>query len=639
MSSFVPTPEQKAILGHSLDKHARVLAGPGTGKSATLVAFLDRLLEQKALRRIKMLTFTRAATSELAKKVSAHPAAAEERPSTIHSFAISILLMNPGAGSLPQPLRMADNWEYDNIVRPSLARRVGVKVKTLDKLVTELESNWQSLRPEDDPRIDPKDRGRFLGAWNEHREIFGYTLLAELPYALRNALQNHPDLIGVDFELLIVDEYQDLNACDLGALKLIADRGCTIIGAGDDDQSIYHFRKAAPEGIRRFLNDYPGADDYPLSITQRCGSKIIEWASYVIGGDPDRPKMRPPLKPAEGSPVGECALLSFADENEEALGVASLIQRLVDVEKVPPQEILVLLRADYNEAFSKPLKAALREAQVPFSDPEAIMGMLGEPCNRQLIEVFRVLVHREDSLAWAGLLRLSGGIGDSFFDYIYKLAREKRIQFGYTLLAAYAQGFPGGPSGSSRTASELIKRVSDWLDAHLETMGEQEGKWGAWMLRLAQGRVVPSPTPEFGELLVALDDLAEAGHGLGRYLSQIAPLGKDRAQAESQGIRIMTMGAAKGLTVQATIIMALEDGIVPRPDCDLGEERRLLYVAMTRARRYLFASWVRKRRGQTAWSGKAQVGQFRRFSQFLDGSPVKSEDGSVFLHKRWKSTA
>jgi DNA helicase-2/ATP-dependent DNA helicase PcrA len=635
MSKYDPTPEQNAILGHDPKKHARVLAGPGTGKSATLVAFLDRILAANPGQRMKLLTFTRAATSELAKKVSEHPVAATERPSTVHSFAISTLLVNPGAGNLPQPLRIADNWEYGNIVRPSLAKRVGVKLKTLDKLITELESNWQSLRLEDDPRIDPKDRARFLGAWNEHREILGYTLLAELPNAVRYALQNYPDLKGVDYALLIVDEYQDLNACDLEVLKLIAARGCAIIGAGDDDQSIYHFRKAAPQGIRRFLTDYSGAADYPLSITQRCGSTIIGWATYVIGGDPDRPKTRIPLKPAEGSPDGECALLSFADEKAEAKGVASLIERLANAEKLPPEEILVLLRGDYHEAFSKPLKEALRQFGIPFSDPEAVKRMLGEARNCRVIEMFRLLVHKEDSLAWAALLQLSAGVGDAFFDYIYSLAQPKRALFGSTLLAAYAQKFAGGPSGSSSKATAIIKDVLAWLDAHRDQKDEREGEWGAWILELSQDGLVPSPTPEFAELLVALDNLSEPQHGLGRYLSQIAPLGKDRAQAESKGVRIMTMGAAKGLTVQATIVMALEEGVVPRPDCELGEERRLLYVAMTRARKYLFATWARKRQGPTARSGKPQVGQFRKFTHFLDSGPIGSQDGPTFLGKRW----
>jgi len=635
MSNFDPTPEQRLILAHDSTKHARVLAGPGTGKSATLVAFLDQLLATSQGRRVKLLTFTRAATSELAKKVSSHPAAVAERPSTIHSFAISILLKNPGVGNLPQPLRIADDWEYERIVRPSLAKRVGVGSKMLKLLLTELESNWQSLRPEDDRRIDPKVRSRFMGAWNENREVLGYTLLAELPYALRNALANHADLNALDYELLIVDEYQDLNACDLDMLKLIAATGSAIIGAGDDDQSIYHFRKAAPDGIRRFLSDYAGAADYPLSVTLRCGSRIIDWASYVIAGDPDRPTTRPPLTAAIGSPPGECALLRFADEKDEASGVAELVGRLVHAERVAPEEILVLLRGDYNEAFSKPLKAELGRLQVPFSDPEAVKRMMEERSNRQMIEMLRLLVHREDSLAWAGLLRLSNGIGDAFFNYIYDLARQKREKFGRTLLQAHAQAFPDGPRGASSDAHKLIYGVLDWLDAHQGGYQAQAENWGAWMLGLARGGVLPAPTPDFRALLLALDERVEPEHGLGRYLSQIGPLGKDIAQAESKGVRIMTMGGAKGLTVQATIVMAVEDGVVPRPDCSLGEECRLLYVAMTRARNYLFLTWAARRRGPTARSGRAQVGGFRNFSHFLQAGPAVSEDGRAFLRRRW----
>ena len=98
---YQPTAEQTAILGHDHHRHARVLAGPGTGKSATLVALLDQLVGEHPAPRIKLLTFTRAATAELAKKVSDHPAAAAERPSTVHSFSISVLLRNPGTGGFP----------------------------------------------------------------------------------------------------------------------------------------------------------------------------------------------------------------------------------------------------------------------------------------------------------------------------------------------------------------------------------------------------------------------------------------------------------------------------------------------------------------------------------------------------------
>jgi DNA helicase-2/ATP-dependent DNA helicase PcrA len=633
--TFTPTPEQTAILGHRADRHARVLAGPGTGKSATLVALVDQLLAGNPSPRLKLLTFTRAATGELAKKVSEHPAAATERPSTIHSFAISVLLRNPGTGDFPQPLRIADDWEDDNIVLPTLARRVRVRKNRLQNLFREMAANWESLRPEENPRVDPAERARFLGAWNEHRQIYGYTLLSELPHALRNALNDHPDLEGVDYDLLIVDEYQDLNACDLEVLRLIANRGCSVIGAGDDDQSIYSFRRAAPEGIRRFLGDYPGAGDYNLSISQRCGNRIIEWASYVIEGDPDRPIGRPRLTSAPGSPPGEVALLSFTDELSEAAGIARIVKRLIDVEQVPASEILILLRGDHNATFSNPIKRRFKELGIPYSDPGIVERILAEADNRKIIEVLRLLVHGQDSLAWASLLHLTPGIGDTFLDYVYERARARRVQFGQVLLESCGENFPDGPAVSSTRANRLIEAVLRWLDEHEFPETTPEAGWGTWIISTAGDDILPEPSGDLVTLLCALDELAETEMDLGRYLSQISPLGRDWALAESPGVRIMTMGGAKGLTVQSTIVAAAEEGIIPRPDCDLGEERRLLYVGMTRAKRFLYCTWARRRHGPTAHAGAHRVAIARRYSSFLDDGPVRSEDGETYIRRRW----
>lgn len=630
---YQPTVEQAAILEHDHHRHARVLAGPGTGKSATLVALLDELVGQQPAPRIKLLTFTRAATAELAKKVSDHPDAAAERPSTVHSFSISVLLRNPGTGGFPEPLRIADKWEDGEIVHPTLARRIGVRVTRLDNLIREMAANWESLRPEENPRVDPAERARFNGAWGEHRQVYGYTLLAELPYALLHALHDHPDLEGVDFDLLIVDEYQDLNSCDLALLHCIAERGCSIIGAGDDDQSIYSFRRAAPEGIRRFPDDYPGCANYPLSVTQRCARRIIEWATYVIQGDPDRPHDRPCLRCAEGSAPGEAALLAFPGDVTEATGVADLVRHLIDDEHVEPDDILILLRGDHNGTFSRPIKAALDEREVQYSDPEIVERMLAEPANRRMLEIFRLLVNPRDSLAWASLLCLAPGIGDTFSDRIYDRARVARVQFGEALIQAYEQNFPEGPGASAGRATTLIRDVNAWLDAHELPDEMPDDGWGHWMVETAGDDTTPAPSAPLAELLQALDSLDEHERGFARFLSQIGPLGKDRALAESQGVRIMTMGGSKGLTVRAAIVAGLEEGIMPRPDCDLQEERRLLYVAMTRAKEYLFCTWAMRRRGPTARAGAPRVAERRELTNFLRGGPVRSEDGQAYLQQ------
>jgi DNA helicase-2/ATP-dependent DNA helicase PcrA len=161
-----------------------------------------------------------------------------------------------------------------------------------------------------------------------------------------------------------------------------------------------------------------------------------------------------------------------------------------------------------------------------------------------------------------------------------------------------------------------------------------EHGWGHWIVEMAGGVVVPASSADLTALLHALDCLVELDQGFGRYLSQITPLGKDRAIAESQGVRIMTMNAAKGLTVRATIMVGLEEGIIPRPDGDLQEERRLLYVAMTRAKEYLFGTWALRRRGPTARAGAARVAQRRNLTNFLRAGDVRSQDGQEYLRLR-----
>jgi DNA helicase-2/ATP-dependent DNA helicase PcrA len=142
----------------------------------------------------------------------------------------------------------------------------------------------------------------------------------------------------------------------------------------------------------------------------------------------------------------------------------------------------------------------------------------------------------------------------------------------------------------------------------------------------------PGFDDDLAEIIRAIDTVAEADD-LSRFLGQIAPLGTDLAATRSQGVRIMTMGGSKGLTVQATIVAGVEEGIVPRPEAELAEERRLLYVAMTRARRYLFVTWCQQRTGPTARSGTPNVG-LRTHSNFLAGGPVRSRGGAAYLNAR-----
>jgi hypothetical protein len=197
----------------------------------------------------------------------------------------------------------------------------------------------------------------------------------------------------------------------------------------------------------------------------------------------------------------------------------------------------------------------------------------------------------------------------------------------------YEAGFPDAPRTSARVAT-LLRNVTAWLEAHRPPEETPEHGWGHWIVEMAGGDVVPAPSDACRELLIVLDGIIDSDQDFGRYLSQITPLAKDRALAESRGVRIMTMIGSKGLTVRATIMAGVDDGIVPRPDADPNEERRLLYVAMTRAKEFLFGTWAGQRSGPTARAGGQHARDWRRPSYFFDGGPVRSQDGWAYLRRR-----
>jgi DNA helicase-2/ATP-dependent DNA helicase PcrA len=625
--AFVATDEQAAILRHPADRHGRILAGPGTGKSATVLAWLA---ENHPIR-ARLLTFTRAATGELIQKLAERQDIELDRPSTIHAFCISVLLQNGGVGEFPRPFRMADDWETDSIVEPTLARRLKIGRRDTEKLFIELAANWESLNPVENSAVSRAVRARFMGGWQEHRTILGYALLAELPYALRSALRDHPDLDGIDYAVLVVDEYQDLNACDLDVLRRLAARGCVIVAAGDDDQSIYSFRKAHPQGIRSFLDDYPGAADYPLTITRRCAKNVVEWANFVIQGDPDRPENRLILRSAENAKEGEVGLLAFPSNVSEAQGIARLTHHLIVDKNIPPQEILILVRSDHRGLFTRPIKEALRKGGIPFSDPSEIKEILADDGNRRALSLLRLCVHREDSLAWASLLHLTAGLGDRFFDYIYESARSTHVTFGAALVAAHSDDYPD-------LSLTLPRRATTLINGTLRRIGEMEVPqvmpeqgWGSWIADFFVDGGDAQISNHFRALLGEIDARVEPVDDLGRYLGQITPIAKDIALEKRDKVRIMTLAGSKGLTVKATIVAGLESGLIPMDDCNPAEERRLLFVGMTRAEDFLYGTWARRRTGPTARMGRTDVQGRRQLSNLIGGGPVESQDGRTYL--------
>ena len=627
------TPEQRTAASH-VGSHARLLAGPGTGKTLTLTRRIVYLVSERGVSpdRILALTFTRAAVAELSQRVAVELGKEVPKPrvSTLHSFALHQLLRNEARVNLPQPLRVADDWEERWIIVEDLKTLLGISADGTTDLLARLSADWQKLAADrgDWERTFPHPQ--FQGAWQEHRQVFGYTLRSELVYQLKTALdEGNINVEGPPLELLL-DEYQDLNPCDLAVVRALAGLGSRVYVAGDDDQSIYGFRYAHPEGIRRFPTEFAQARELTLEACQRCDDRILQYGLYVARQDTRR--IDKPLRPMSAPGTGEIHLLRFQDQGYEAVGIASICKQLSRRKGVRPEAVLILLRSDRNRVFSTPLRAALISEGLPVGIVSNPLEPLDSPQGRIFLAILRLVVNPSDHLAWRTLLVLrDNGLGAKSLGATYDCARGKGWTYARALDEIVKDPSLIGTRGDATSIEvQAIRQViNDSGPAPVKDVL-------AWLEAVAV-HVIPAAETRSEALdvfsRVAAVSGADSLEGLLRALN--VSLAGFEQERPTGAVSIMTMHQAKGLTADAVVVAAAEDQYIPgRAAGDaVDDERRLLYVSLTRARHFLYLTYATQRTGPQRHTGRTAGQKTRDLTRFLSGGPVRPEDGSAYASR------
>lgn len=620
------SPEQQNIVAHDPKRHARVLAGPGTGKSFTSVAYLENLAAKQADLKVRYITFTRAATDEFVQKLGASDSleASAVSPQTVHGFALSLLLRHQ-SNRIPYPLRIPDTWEVKNLIWPQISRMLKGKgfgdatPSTVGKLELEMSAGFASLDPSIIlfSKLDPAMRNAYLGIWKEHRVILGYSLLGELPFQAAEVVREK-DQSEIEIDLIIADEYQDLNKADISLLQNLSERGVAIMAIGDDDQSIYGWRMAAPDGIRNFLGEYGSALDYTLTDCRRCGDDALAIAQAVIETEPSRPQKKR-LRNSSGK-LTSAKYLRFKTDYEEAAGVAALVEKYL-AKGIAPEKIVILARSSLGD-WLKELKPHFDKIGVSLKAGSMVGEALEDKGLRMRLALAHLLCDRTDSLAWMTILDITPSVGPQLIDFVYSKCTGQT--FGQTLLDLVEGSDDTKVSGKTQ-AWAAVQRALAAIEELAEKLQADEINYGEFVRDL--------PGDALGEEAKELFDLHIAENGaksLSGFLSTFEPVGKDLASAKVSGVRMMSIAQSKGITVDVAIMIGVEDGIVPLPAGDPREELRLLYVGMTRAERATIMTWASIRRGMTARHGASNVGQQRSACTFLDHI-LRWEDGAKFI--------
>lgn len=644
-------PGQTLVAG-STRGHQVVLAGPGTGKTFVLVRRVEYLIEvhHTSPSRIAALTFTRAAAAEMRERLDERlgEVGSRVRVSTLHSFALRELLRE-GVSDIPEPVRVVGDWEERWVVVEELARMLHRNVPEItnkkgEGALDRLADDWESLAADNSGWEAGYPDPEFLSAWQRHRRVYGYTLRAELVYQLLCELRVNPAFDpGRGIDVMLVDEYQDLNRCELDTVAWIAQRSeAEVVAAGDDDQSIYMFRHAHPAGIRNFVHEFASSERLTMTECLRCGPEVVRIANWLIRQELDR-------EPKELVSVtdwdAEVTLIRFADQTDEAEGVARIVDREIEQE-TPAEEILILLRSDGRGQVSKLLDVYLSGHGHPPYMPGRDLEQ--SPALQTLLEYLILCDAMSgtdphiDDLAVRSLLELEGRIGATrrlaVVDHC--VASGARFYLGVCHLAEHPENF-------ASTGIAAIKRECDAVIERAMALVRTEGEpFQEWLNRVCVSVGVEDEDRDLvrkiGEQMAAEiesesepDSVVEANF-VQELLAGMSNLGDTLPPTLPGQVTIRTMHGAKGLSADVVIVLQVEDELMPGDVIDQREEdeaRRLLYVSFTRARKRLIIGACHFRSGTQSYAGSQRHTE-RELSRFIRGYGLTATTVAAYLRRR-----
>jgi DNA helicase II / ATP-dependent DNA helicase PcrA len=598
---------------HDESEHVRVVAGPGTGKSATIEERVCWLLRHGVKpEHIIAISFTRAASDDLQARV----ASACEREqlegggavavSTLHSLALRALRMAGALAQYPADPVVLQQWELRNIFEAEFGEQYGIGVSRRQVIRLDYEAFWctggfdpESLVPPDPPITDD-ERQRFRSFHGPTTQLYSCVLPGEVVAKCVEMMDagtlDPAELLHITD--LIVDEFQDLNPMDLRFVHGLAERGVRIFAAGDDDQSLYAFRFASPEGIEQFPVERPGTGDHTLSECFRCTPAVLSAAESLMRrfAAPGRIEKNLHSLWGEADPPVPGVLESWRlrSGQAEARTVAESCRRLIEA-GIEPRQIMILLSSTYSQA---PLiQTALDSEEVPYS-PAREESITDIDAGRVAYALLSIVNDPQNYVAHRTLLGIRRGVGTRTCVAIAGAVIAANRNFRELFYEPIPEGLLSGRAHSAVTAAaDICAELVEWRKE--ETLGERLNELCRHVDQTLSGSASEPIREHLADLPpeMTLEELhlllgAQRDDDRRRVLEAVAErleLPEVVAELAPNRVQLMTMHRAKGLSAQVVFIPGLEDSILPgekrRPYPGLVlEAARMLYVSITRAR-------------------------------------------------------
>jgi DNA helicase-2/ATP-dependent DNA helicase PcrA len=604
--------QQKIAVEHK-GSPALVVAGAGSGKTRTLTAKITHLLETGYdASRILAITFTNKAAEEMKNRlVELTGASLNHFPwvRTYHSACFKILKTHCHLAGFTQPLQILSAYHQTKIVKEIMAA-LDVDKKYASAIMSDISKAKNSGDPE--KYFDKQVRAtRFMitDIFDRYEKALKGRNAVDFDNILlivRNILRDHPDVRASYqeyFQYILVDEYQDTNNLQEELTRLLVKNG-NLFCVGDDWQSVYGFRGSNVNHFLSFAKTFDNAQIFRLEENYRSADEIVQVANALIGHNTQRMEKRC----FSGKKGGVIEKRSFYNETDEAVFVAKKA-RVLNSMGIPYEQMAVIYR---TKALSLSFEKTFRAYKVPY----VMKGARGFFERKEVIDINCYLAAAffpKDDVAFERIINTpKRGIGPSM------LTKIKQVRTGEMALKEAAKKVVG-----ERILSPKVHKELSFLLDHLDRMKEMPPKQaigeilGALEYEAYLKTEAKTDQEDFTSRMENIEQLIYAASlhdTIGDYLEDASLVNEDKEDDEKSetGVSLSTVHASKGLEYMVVFVAGCEENIFPHwrsmeKESDLQEERRLMYVAMTRAEKYLYFSSAELRRGQ-----------YSRQSRFID---------------------
>lgn len=598
-----------------------IVAGAGTGKTKTLTTKIAKLISDGYHpARILAVTFTNKAAQEMRERVEALEPGCGRRVwiHTFHSFGVRILRQNAEALGLSRDFAIYDDSDQKKVVSLIL-EQMGIKdpkkeinqiVSLISRAKDDMVSPDTMMQSATASGLDFKIRAaEVYRRYEQKLKEAGALDFGDLLVKTVVLLRDHEDIRNYYqdfFQYILVDEYQDTNHTQYLITKMLAAKHRKLCVVGDPDQSIYSWRGANIRNILEFEKDFQDAKVITLEQNYRSTKAILDASNRLITKNKKRKEKNLFTDKSMGDPIEVRELMS---EGDEARWVSQNIKALVD-EGASLKEIAVFYRTN---AQSRSFEDYFRRYQIPYR----LVGTVRFYDRKEIKDMMcyaRILINPADNVSLLRIINTpTRGLGKVAQDRLLAYAEEKHISLYEALRnAAYV---PGLSSAACKAAVKLVQLFENWRGDMLLTDPSdifhkilvESGYMDAVKAEMEKDPEAESRLQNLDALINAVkeyEDRCRKGEkepSVADFLQEVSLLsGEDDSQADENGaVTLMTVHLAKGLEFNNVFVTGLEENLFPigrDNEDDLEEERRLCYVAMTRARERLFLTYARTRR-------------------------------------------